>query len=221
MDLRRLACLSLLPLVLAVVHVTGENGPTARAKAQGGAVLDVWPEFGLDPQRSDATGAATGITAANVGKLRDRRVTLPGTIDSSPIYLGGAQVRGATHDVAIVTSSYGRTFALDATTGSASGPTTRRLLELGRHAADHQHEPAARPAPNQPLRLHRLPRRPRPQAAARQRQGGPRRALAGDDHQGPDQGEDGLGAERRRPRRDRDDQRLYRRRPRSTKGTSS
>src|SRR6202012_4366877 len=73
--------------------------------------------FGLDPQRTDATDASTGITAANVGKLHDRRVTVPGTIDSSPIYLGGAKVRGGTHDVVIATSSYGRTFALDATTG--------------------------------------------------------------------------------------------------------
>jgi hypothetical protein len=117
-DPRRLACLSLLPLVLAVVHVTRESDTTARAATQPAAgALTEWPEFGLDPQRSDATEASTGITAANVGKLRDRRVTLPGTIDSSPIYLSGAQVRGATHDVAIVTSSYGRTFALDATTG--------------------------------------------------------------------------------------------------------
>jgi hypothetical protein len=118
MDLRRLACLSLLPLVLAVVHMTGESSATSRATTQTGAgALTEWPEFGLDPQRSDATEASTGITAVNVGKLHDRRVTLPGTIDSSPIYLSGAQVRGATHDVAIVTSSYGRTFALDATTG--------------------------------------------------------------------------------------------------------
>jgi PQQ enzyme repeat len=117
-DPRRLACLSLLPLVLAVVHVTRESDTTARATTQpGGGALTEWPEFGLDPQRSDATEASTGITAANVGKLRDRRVTLPGTIDSSPIYLAGAQVRGGTHDVAVVTSSYGRTFALDATTG--------------------------------------------------------------------------------------------------------
>jgi outer membrane protein assembly factor BamB len=117
-DLRRLTCLSLLPLVLAVVHVTGESGAPTRATTQaGGGALTEWPEFGLDPQRSDATEASTGITTANVGMLRDRRVTLPGTIDSSPIYLAGAQVRGASHDVAIVTSSYGRTFALDATTG--------------------------------------------------------------------------------------------------------
>jgi outer membrane protein assembly factor BamB len=106
-------------LVLAVVHVTGDNGATtvATARAATAGALTEWPEFGLDPQRSDATEASTGITAANVGKLRDRHVTLPGTIDSSPIYLAGAQVRGATHDIAIVTSSYGRTFALDATTG--------------------------------------------------------------------------------------------------------
>jgi PQQ enzyme repeat len=117
-DLRRLACLSLLPLVLAVAHVSAESDTMTRATTQAGDdALTEWPEFGLDPQRSDATEASTGITAANVGKLRDRRVTLPGTIDSSPIYLAGAHVRGATHDVAIVTSSYGRTFALDATTG--------------------------------------------------------------------------------------------------------
>ena len=112
MDLRRLACLSLLPLVLAVVHATAIAGPSAGAAEQGGAAtLAVWPEFGLDPQRTDATGASTGITAATVGKLHDRRVTLPGTIDSSPIYLGSARVRGGTHDVAIVTSSYGLAYS--------------------------------------------------------------------------------------------------------------
>ena len=79
--------------------------------------MTVWPEFGLDPQRSDATNAATGITAANVGRLHDRQITLPGTIDSSPIYLGEATVRGATHDVAFMTSTYGRTFAVDANSG--------------------------------------------------------------------------------------------------------
>ena len=85
--------------------------------APKGATLATWPEFGLDPQRGNATEAATGITAANVGKLRDRRISLPGTIDSSPIYLGGATVRGGTHDVVFVTSSYGRTFAIDADSG--------------------------------------------------------------------------------------------------------
>jgi outer membrane protein assembly factor BamB len=105
----------LVALLAAAIHA---SSPAAgQAPRAAGATLDSWPEFGLTPQRSDATNAATGITAANVGHLRDRRVTVPGTVDSSPIYLGGAKVRGATHDVVIATTSYGRTFALDAGSG--------------------------------------------------------------------------------------------------------
>jgi hypothetical protein len=84
--------------------------PTAR-------LLD-WPEFGLDPQRSDVSERSTGITSANVSTLRRRTVQLAGTIDSSPIYLHGAQVDGATHDTIIATTSYGKTVAIDADGGS-------------------------------------------------------------------------------------------------------
>ncbi len=97
----------LAPLV-AIVLLAAHGSP---------AELTTWPEFGLGPQRSDATKATTGITAANVGHLLDRRITLLGTIDSSPIYLADAKVRGGTHDVAVMTSSYGRTFAIDANSG--------------------------------------------------------------------------------------------------------
>jgi hypothetical protein len=107
-------------LLLALLAACGSgSGSSAAVESapRAGDELAIWPEFGLDPQRGDATEAATGITAANVGKLRERRVTLPGTIDSSPIYLAGAKVRGGTHDVVVVTSSYGRTFAIDANSG--------------------------------------------------------------------------------------------------------
>ena len=67
--------------------------PTARLSAAD--LLD-WPEFGLNPQRSDVERKATGITAANVAHLRHLHVTLAGTVDSSPIYLHGAPVDGAT-----------------------------------------------------------------------------------------------------------------------------
>jgi outer membrane protein assembly factor BamB len=110
----------LAPLIAAVLltaHGSAGTGAGSANTRAGSAELTTWPEFGLDPQRSNATEAATGITAANVSNLRDRRVTLPGTIDSSPIYLGGATVRGGTHDVVVVTSSYGRAFALDANSG--------------------------------------------------------------------------------------------------------
>jgi len=76
-----------------------------------------WPEFGLDPQRSDATEAATGITSADVSHLRHITVALPGTVDSSPAYLHGVLVDGATHNVVVVTTTYGRTLAIDAGSG--------------------------------------------------------------------------------------------------------
>jgi outer membrane protein assembly factor BamB len=44
-------------------------------------------------------------------------VTLPGTADSSPIYLRGVAVRGAPHDVFVLTTSYGRAVAVDARSG--------------------------------------------------------------------------------------------------------
>jgi hypothetical protein len=76
-----------------------------------------WPEFGLNPQRSDVTEASTGITAANVAHLTRISVELPGTVDSSPVYLHGALVGGATHNLVIVTTTYGRTLAIDADSG--------------------------------------------------------------------------------------------------------
>jgi putative pyrroloquinoline-quinone binding quinoprotein len=85
-------------------------------QASASPLLD-WPEFGLDPQRSDVSESATGITAANVTHLRQISVRLPGTVDSSPIYLHGALVGGAAHDVVVATTSYGKTVAIDAGTG--------------------------------------------------------------------------------------------------------
>ena len=73
---------------------TPTTGSAAIPKPAGSprAPLRDWPEFGLDPQRSNVSEAATGITSANVARLRRRAVTLPGTVDSSPIYLHGVLV---------------------------------------------------------------------------------------------------------------------------------
>jgi hypothetical protein len=59
----------------------------------------------------------TGITAANVGSLRRQQVRLPGTVDSSAIYLRGVSIRGAIQDAFFVTTTYGITLAIDAATG--------------------------------------------------------------------------------------------------------
>jgi len=88
----------------------------ASAAASASKLMD-WPEFGLNPQRADVSEDATGITAANVARLRNLSVALPGTVDSSPIYLHGASVRGATHNTILATTIYGRTLAIDADTG--------------------------------------------------------------------------------------------------------
>jgi hypothetical protein len=85
------------------------HAPTAR-------LLD-WPEFGPNPQRSDVSALSIGITAANVAHMSRVTVDLPGTVDSSPIYLHQASVVGQTHSVVLVTTTYGKTLALDATSG--------------------------------------------------------------------------------------------------------
>src|SRR5690348_16787285 len=96
---------------------SGSDGSAAAAPTHGSALTD-WPVFGLNPQRLDATNRPTGITAADLGNLRSRRVSLPGTVDSSPIYLHGARVGGGSHAIFVVTTTYGRTVAIDAGSGS-------------------------------------------------------------------------------------------------------
>ena len=77
-----------------------------------------WTRFNYSPWRTGAPTFATGITAANVGQLKRQQVQLPGTADSSPIYLHAVQVGGATHDVFFVTTTYGKTLAVNAASGT-------------------------------------------------------------------------------------------------------
>ena len=77
-----------------------------------------WPQFGYTDQRSDDGPAGTGITASSLAHLQRRVVALPGTVDSSPIELNDVTVRGHRRDVVVVTTSYGRTLAINARTGT-------------------------------------------------------------------------------------------------------
>jgi outer membrane protein assembly factor BamB len=74
--------------------------------------------FGVDTRKSDDATFPTGITAANVGKLTRQQVQLPGTVDSSAIYLHGVQIGGGAHDAFFVTTTYGITLAIDAGSGA-------------------------------------------------------------------------------------------------------
>ena len=74
-----------------------ESSPTVPAQS-------TWPLFGVTPDRRNDFSAPTGITAGNVTTLARVSIDVPGTVDSSPISVGGRFV---------VTTSYGKTLALD------------------------------------------------------------------------------------------------------------
>lgn len=76
-----------------------------------------WTRFGWDVTRSNVATDETGITASSIGTMRRQQVALDGTVDASPIYLHGVRVNGATRDVFFVTTSYGKTLAIDASDG--------------------------------------------------------------------------------------------------------
>jgi len=96
------------------------------AAAQGKAGHD-WTRFGWDATRSSTSLDPTGIDAANAGSLHRQQVTIDGTVDASPIYLHDVRVNGASHDVFFVTTTYGKTLAIDA----ASGKTLWRFVPSG------------------------------------------------------------------------------------------
>ncbi|HEY2372975.1 MAG TPA: PQQ-binding-like beta-propeller repeat protein [Gaiellaceae bacterium] len=97
-------------LLAASVAVLGGSGSKAATGYD-------WTRFGWDAVRTSAPTFPTGITAANVGSLKRQQVRLDGTVDSSPIYLHDVKVNGNVHDVFFITTSYGKTEAIDAASG--------------------------------------------------------------------------------------------------------
>ena len=89
----------------------GILGAEARAQSD-------WAQFGWDLASTSAPSFGTGITAANVASLSRHEIKLDGTVDASAIYLEGVTVNGSRHDVFFVTTTYGKTIAVDANYGS-------------------------------------------------------------------------------------------------------
>jgi hypothetical protein len=130
MRARRLICLGLACAACAPLGACGSTTPAGvatptvsvtaipTASRSSAAELRNWSEFGLNPQRGDVSELTTGITAANVARLRHKSVSLPGTVDSSPIYLHGVTVDGSVHNVIVVTTTYGKTIAIEASSGT-------------------------------------------------------------------------------------------------------
>jgi hypothetical protein len=112
MGFRRLALVALTALGL------GLGLGAAAGPAHGVVAGHDWTRFGWSMSRTSAPTFATGISAANVKSLVRKQVQLDGTVDSSAIYLSGVQVAGAKHDTFFVTTTYGKTEAIDASTGT-------------------------------------------------------------------------------------------------------
>jgi hypothetical protein len=100
-------------LVLVVAITAAIAGVARVASPSESAAGHDWARFGYDTARHNASPDTT-ITAANVSQLTRLRVKLDGTVDSSAIYVSKG-VRG--RDAFVVTTTYGRTEALDANTG--------------------------------------------------------------------------------------------------------
>jgi len=94
----------------------GANGSVRGARAHSGRLgPGSWTRFGYDAARANV--APRGLKAAQVRRLSGTQVKLPGTVDSSPIYLKHVRVRGKSRNLLVVTTTYGRTLGLSATTG--------------------------------------------------------------------------------------------------------
>jgi putative pyrroloquinoline-quinone binding quinoprotein len=103
--------------VVLLAACGGSNGGVAGARKTIATSGADWTRFGWDARRSNDNPRSTGITAANVSSLRRQQVRLPGTADSSAIYLHGVTIGGAAHDAFFVTTTYGITVAVDAASG--------------------------------------------------------------------------------------------------------
>src|SRR4051794_15001882 len=105
----RLTRRGLLAAVLALAALAVAVGSAAGASGS-------WTRFGYNAARANA--APHGLKPAQVRRLSEKRVHLPGTVDSSPIYLSHVKVHGKRRSLLVATTTYGRTLGLNPRTGS-------------------------------------------------------------------------------------------------------
>jgi hypothetical protein len=106
----------------------GSSPPAGKISATRAPSGD-WRQFGDSAQATGVGPSDSGITARNVGQLTLRTVQIDGIADSAAIELHGVRAGRGRHDLAAVTTSYGKTVAFDAHTG-------RRLWEFDPRGVD-------------------------------------------------------------------------------------
>jgi outer membrane protein assembly factor BamB len=97
----------------ASTHTAAQTAATVAAIASGD-----WPRFDFDAQRSGVGPADTGIGRGDLARLQTRVVWIPGVADSSAVDLQGISTGGHVRDVIVITTTYGRTLAIDPATGA-------------------------------------------------------------------------------------------------------
>ena len=103
----------------AAAPSSAAGSPTPRSSAVPRSIPDGdWTQFGYDARRDGVGPTDTGITRADLGRLRAIRVAIDGTVDGAVVALHDVRVAGRVRDVLIMTTTYGRTIALDARTGA-------------------------------------------------------------------------------------------------------
>jgi len=106
------------PVPTAPSESAATPSPAAAPRSPPSAREHDWPGFGWDAARSSAPGVPAGIDARNVSSLVRQQVELEGIVDASVIYLHDVRVKGAAHDALFMTTTYGKTIAVDAADGS-------------------------------------------------------------------------------------------------------
>src|SRR5881227_740399 len=96
--------------------VTDTPGPAATAPAKTARRPGDWTRFGYDAARTN--DAPRGIAASKVAGLSGQRVQIAGTVDSSPIYFSRVHVKGRNRELLVMTTTYGKTLGVDASSGA-------------------------------------------------------------------------------------------------------
>src|SRR5947209_2306071 len=112
---------ALLALALAMAFVACGSSTKAQVSAVATAAPiqgSDWTRFNFDAQRSGTGPSSTGINIGNVGSLQRRVVTISGVADSSAVELHAISVAGRLRDVIFITTTYGKTLAIDPATGA-------------------------------------------------------------------------------------------------------
>jgi hypothetical protein len=112
--MRRLRAISRRAIVWFLFQISAQivTSPIAIAQTRQGEAD--WPQFGWGAASSGVSQAKSGITSSNIGTLTRHQILIDGTVDASAIYLHDVPVNGSTHDVFFVTTTYGKTIAIDA-----------------------------------------------------------------------------------------------------------